>query len=208
MIRHLHSLVVGFVAVALSVGLGTMAASTRADDDEPDIPGTIQKMADAIAKADTAAAQKAAAKLPKGDDLDLGDVMQTMDLRTHKDGKKGKGLGVGPTPGAIRPDGIEAKIDRLANHAPSKGDLNKEAKAIERAADIAAACGTVAKDHPPAKDNDGNPTDAKEWKAWAEQMVKLSRDLAKAARAKDPAQVQAAAGKLNDSCVQCHTKYK
>jgi hypothetical protein len=206
MTRHVRSFVVGGVAAALSLGLWAVAAGSPADEDEPDIPATVQKMADAIAKGDMAAARKTAAKLPK--DLDLGDVMDTMALRTHKDGKKGKGLGVGATPGTIRPDGIEAMIDKLSKSPLSKADLNKDAKALERALDVASAVGTVAKDHPPEKDNNNNPTDEKEWKAWADQMVKLSRDLAKAVKSKDPAKVQTAADKLNDSCTQCHTKYK
>jgi hypothetical protein len=208
MTRHLHSLVVGAVALALFVGMRTVMASTRAADDEPDYPATVQKIADMLAKDQTENARKVVAALPKGDDFDLGEVMQTMELRTSKDGKKGKGLGVGVTPGAIRPDGIEAKIEKLAKKLLAKGDLTKEAPAIERAANIAAACGTIAKDRPPDKDNDNNPTDVKEWKNWSEQMVKLSRDLAKATKSKDPAKVQTAADKLSDSCIKCHTKYK
>src|SRR5262245_63374268 len=82
---------------------------------------------------DLAAAGKAVA-----DRHARADVMHAFKLRAVG------GLGVGDTPGASKPDGIERKIQKLSNDpALSPGVLAREGAALARTAEVTAAVATV-----------------------------------------------------------------
>jgi len=99
------------------------------------------------------------------------------------------------------PDGIEAKLQALGKRPLSAADLGKQAKAVEEAAYVIAAIGEVAQVKAPDKDKD-------KWKGWAEDMIKASHDLAKAAKAKDAAGIKSAATKVDGACTACHEKFR
>ncbi|HEV3256526.1 MAG TPA: hypothetical protein VG013_06590, partial [Gemmataceae bacterium] len=192
---HLRLLAVGAAGLALALGFLVATSATSAADDEKDVRDDVLKMADMIAKNDVDGAKKHAKTLDE--DLDPEDVMSAFSLRTDK-GKGGVGLGANP--GEINPDGIEKKLQDLAEKKPlTPKALEKQAKALERAGYIAAAVALAVQDRPPVKDKEGDK-DPADWKKWAADMHAAAREFAAAAKGKNPQGLKDAATKLNDSC--------
>src|SRR5580765_4027528 len=89
--------------VALLAGIwAAVATDTVSAADKKKIIAELEKIADLLDKGKADDAKKAADAFAKGKDFDMAEVMAIFKLRT-----KG-GLGVGPKPGDIKPDGIEA----------------------------------------------------------------------------------------------------
>lgn len=137
-------------------------------------------------------------------DVDVDDIMPVFALRTPRNRRA---LGVGPVPGAIKPDGIEKKLEALATKELDPAELTAQAEALERAAYVTAAVAEVVRDKCPVETKQGNK-DPKEWKAWSEGMVKASLELAMAAKGHEPARVKKAAERLDATCKSCHTPFK
>ncbi len=130
---------------------------------------------------------------------ELGDVMQAFKPRS-----KG-GLGVGPTPDAIKPDGIELKFIALGKaKSVNKADLAKQGDALAKAADETRAIADVAILY---TEKDGKKNPAK-WKQYAEDMRTAAGELANAARKHDAKAVKQAVEKVNGSCVSCHADFR
>jgi cytochrome c556 len=198
MMTHARLLIAG--AGLLVLGLGILAAGGRAADDK-DSRQALRKAADLIEEGKMDEAKKAAKDIAKKYELD--DVMHAFQLRT----KKGEGLG--DKPGAITPDGIEAKLIGLAKAKPMGAkQLEKEAAALARAAYISAAIAEVAKFKVPERDPKEPKKNPKVWEALSKDMGEASLELAKAAKARDPKGVKDAASKLNTSCNNCHTDFR
>src|SRR5438270_615727 len=103
-------------ATLFLVGGWFLASSSRGvADDKGNIRDAVDKVADALAKGDSAQANSLAADIAKSNELE--EVMNLTGLR--KPTSKKPVFGIGDTPGAITPDGIEAKISNLARKAPS-----------------------------------------------------------------------------------------
>ena len=182
-------------ALALGLwGLATVGSSFAADDEKDGI----LKLAGMIEKGDDAAAKKEAAAIAKKAELE--DVMHLFKLR------KMKGLGIGDTPDAITPDGIEAKFIALTKKPLSATDLGKQADDLAKAADVSAAIAAVAIIKAPEKKVGAK--DPKEWKQWAEDLDKGSKELAAAARKKDAKGIQDAAKKSVKACNDCHAVFR
>jgi hypothetical protein len=118
------------------------------------------------------------------------------------------GLGIGEAPNTIKPDGMERKIQKLSNDpALSPGVLGREGPALARMAEVTAAIASVAVHHCPvqAKKDEKDPA---RWKELCQEMHKSAQELARAARAGDPAAVKTAARGLNNTCVQCHSIFR
>jgi hypothetical protein len=190
---HTRLFTLGAALLALA-GWFLAPATTSKAADEKDPREDVLKLAGMIEKMDNQGAKQQAETIAKSVE-EIGDVMRLMALRTKK------GAGVGDKPGAIMPDGIEAKIMDLGKRAKPKKELEAQAKALEQAAYRAAAIAQIAQVKLPDKDK-------KDWQGWADDMYKGSLDLAKAVQAKDPKQVKAAATKLEGSCNSCHEKFR
>ena len=183
---------------AVAVGFGLWAGMSGAADDK-DPAGTIRQIAAALEKKDSATAKKLAAGV--ADKADLEDVMHVFSLR------RAKGLGVGPTPGKIMPDGIEAKLIELSGKKPlTAAQLSTEADALVQLGYIAAAVGEVAHAKPPAKD-EGKKKRA-DWLKWSADMRDSALQFAATAKEKKPDTVKKAATKLYSSCTTCHDVFK
>jgi hypothetical protein len=182
------ALVLGYLAVQ----------SGRAADDEPDVKGAVQKIAQSLEKNDNAAASKTAASLP--DDLDAGDAMALMSK--HNANGKG-GLGIGGKAGS----GIELMVQKFSKGDINQSQLTQHKADLKRAAYIAAAIAEAVHNRPPVKAPEGkkNPAD---WKKWSGEMKQQGLDLAKAIDTGDKGQVKQAASNLNDTCVKCHEVFK
>jgi hypothetical protein len=167
--------------------------------DDKALRESVLRLADTLEKKDPAANQQADAIAQKLDDL--GDLMDVCRMR-KKDGKGG--LGIGPTPGAIFPDGIEAKLNALSDKAPTGDVLAKEADGLMRMAHVAAAVGLVAERRSKKEGEKGS----EDWVRWAQGTSGGSLELAKAISAKDPQQVQQIATKVAANCNDCHKKFR
>lgn len=191
MSRHARVLGVGAFVLVLAAALvvGDLAA------DQKSATLGIDRLAKSLEKGSP---DKAVLDSMKKENLD--EIMYLFKLR------KSGGFGMGDKAGAITPDGIELKIIGLGKKT-LKGDLDKQGDAIAEAAYRTAAIAEVALHMCPIKKKMGEK-DPKDWEKWTKGMKDAAMDLAKAAKAKDPKQVEAAAKKLNDNCQQCHGVFR
>ena len=185
-------------AVVLALGLSVLAVRPGTAADDKGAASAVRKLADAVEKGDATAVKDQADAIAKT--YELEEVMHRLVLRTKK------GEGVGDKPGAISPDGIEAKFLNLGKKPLPQKQLDKEADAIAKAAYITAALGEIAERKAPEKKE--GTKDPKDWIAWSKDMKSASVELAKAARGKDPKMVKEAASKLNNSCSNCHGTFR
>ncbi len=184
-------------AAFLTLGLWMLStnAGGAADDDYKAAQDAVGKVAELLAKKDEAGAKKEADAVRAKYELDA--IMSVFKLRSKK------GVGVGPTPKAISPDGIEA----LFQNMEKKGPPQKDAAHVERSAYISAAVAMIAMEKCPVqkKEKDKDP---KEWKQWCEDMRKGSLDLAAALKAYKPADIKSTVKRLNESCINCHGPFR
>src|SRR5262245_12822049 len=185
------------IALLLLAGVGVLTVHAGEAAAAPDI----KKLADQVGK-------------QKWDDLSrdgqvvgsvypLLDVMNVLKLRRPRVGVSG--IGVGDKPGAIVPDGIEAKLIALGKRV-TPADLNRAAD-LKRMAQIAAAVASVAT-HLPSDKARATPDDTMKWQKYARETYEGALDLIKVLDGKDPAKVKAAVSKVYGSCVRCHALYR
>ena len=190
-------------AVVLVLGMGFLAADNGgAADAQKDVLEAVQRLADAIEKDDMTQAKNLAEEIAKS--YELEEVMNTMSKRLPA-GKK-KAFGVGDKPATITPDGIEAKIQNMSKTPKPQAQIAKEADALAQMAYRVAAIDEVSKVKTPEKDE--GQKKRKDWQAWSDDMKQAALQLAKAAHAKQPPAVKAAAAKLNSSCNNCHGTFR
>src|SRR5258707_6194157 len=125
---RLYARVLAASGVVLALGVCLLSAvgpgSAADEKDKKEVTEAVLKLANAVQKGDKDAIKKQTEDLSKS--APLGTVMELLKLRS-KDG-----LGVGATPGAITPDGIEAKIQAMAKNAPKAADLGKQGADLEK----------------------------------------------------------------------------
>jgi hypothetical protein len=184
------------ILAALVAALWLSGTSTAGDSKA--LQDTIDKIAGALQKGDQEGAKKQAETLAKK----LDDIAEAMDL--FKPRKK-NGFGVGKTPGAINPDGIEQMLLKIGRDAPAAGTLKKDGAALEEMGYRIAALGLIAAAKGAPKTAKGTP---KDWNGWSNDTVKGGLDVAAAAKAKGGADVKSAASKLNNACNSCHTVFR
>ncbi len=187
---------VRWAAIGAAVLLGSLGG--RAADDK-DLKGAIQKIAAAFDKKDMSEAKKLAADAAKNTG-DFEDVMHLFALRTKK------GLGVGAKPGAVTPDGIEKKVEVLADKGIPADKLPAEADALAKMGNDIAALGEITIAKKPAKD-EGKKKMA-DWVKWATDMRDAGLALADAAKKKDAVALKKAADRANTSCTKCHDVFR
>lgn len=130
----------------------------------------------------------------------IGDVMKLFRLRFNG------GLGFAANkdmPG----DGQESRLISLAGRrAPALKDVEAQAEDIQRFAYMMAVIGQLAEEQTPTEAM--KDKDPKQWKQWSADMRKEGLELAKAAKSKNPDDVNKAAKALHSSCISCHTKWR
>jgi cytochrome c556 len=180
---------------ALLAGIVLCVAGRGGAADDSKARENLLKAAEALEKNDAAAAKTAIQALQK-EDVDV--VMDLLKLRS-----KG-GIGVGEAKGAIKPDGVEAKIQALDKAAPSPKEAQADSAALARAGYTTAAVADAVMNKVPM---DKKKQEA-QWKGFAKEMRTASMNFAKAAQSKDGAKIQAAAKELNNSCIKCHDMFR
>lgn len=190
--------------VLLSLAALILVSGTGlAGDDEKAQQAQILKIAAAL-KTNKEDGQKMAAAMAKTQKYDslasLEPIMHGFKVR-----KKG-GFGVGKTPGAVTPDGIELKINELQRDGVTATALAKQAEAIEELAYVSAAIAEVAK-HLETKEFKGKMS-KKDFVALAERMADGAYKLAGAANKKGAAEIKSAAKLVNEACNACHSQFR
>lgn len=176
-------------------GAACLLTSAWAGDDL-NVKDRVLEIADDIALKNLKRAQMRAKELA----AKLDEIDHVMNLLRPRKGRS-PGLGVGPIPGAIKPDGIELKLVALSQAPLPANALAKEALALERMAQVIGAVSEVAHARPPKKDS-------KNWLRYASETRDAAAKLAAAARAMNPVDIQFAARETNNGCNNCHTRYK
>jgi hypothetical protein len=188
--------VAGTVALGLTVGhvnSGHSAADSAA------VEAAVRKLAAAIEKKDAAEQKKQVEVLQGANVLDLMDLYK---LRTSE------GLGVGPKPGVVKPDGIEAKVQELAGSKPYEQQrLDAEGEHLATMAYTVAAIAMAARAKCPVKVTEGD-RDPKKWRQWSEELEKAAVELAEAARAKKLTEARSTAGRVHAACTSCHAVFR
>jgi hypothetical protein len=190
------------LAITLVVGTGLIVGGSRswaADDEDKEIAEAVRKIAKAVAANKPDEAKKEAEALV-AKTKDLGDVMNMFKAR------KNGGLGIGPKPGAIMPDGIEAKVIALAKKKLTAAEVKNHAPDLEQMGHDIAAISYVGDVHTPKKKVAAK--DPKDWTKWMDEMRKGANDLSKAAKAQDATGIKNAAMKANASCSNCHGVFR
>jgi hypothetical protein len=195
------------IALALPLAFGLCFGFTtrggrgadKEDDEAKAARDGVLRLTDALEKKDAAAAKKQVADLANK----VGEVENVMALFGPRKGDKG-GLGVGPTAGAIKPDGIEKKLEVLGDNAPTAEALAKEAGALTRMAYNAAAIALLAEAVPNAKGKAARKT----WEGYAQDTYAASLQLAEAVGAKDAGNVKTTAMRVGLGCTACHEKFR
>jgi hypothetical protein len=182
--------------VGLAVVLGALVGSGSAAD-EKGVPKDLQAAVEKIAT--TLETNKAADVKKDAADLKKYDLKYTMRLFKTR---KNHGFGVG-TAGSVEPDGIERKVEELAENAPPPAQYGKEAAALKQAGLRMAAIAAVAEASAPAK-NDGKKK-VKDWIQWSADMKAAGLQMAEA---KDAASVSKAARAAQTACTKCHDVFR
>jgi cytochrome c556 len=194
-------LLVAFLGVAvLPVFAGSGAGQNKKGENKKvnkAAQEAVLRMADAVQRKDFDAVKREADAVAKSID-GLNDVMNLLRLRSRG------GLGLGDKPGAVSPDGMEAKLVNMAKRPFGQPQLAKEAKELVRMAYVNAAIAQVSE----ARTSVDGTADPKAWQKWSADMRQASLELADAAQAVDAGRVKAAAKKLNSSCTECHDKFR
>lgn len=183
------------MTAGMVLGLGVLSTvGNAADDEAKEARDAVMKIAGMVEKGGKADDVK---KAGAGVKSELEDVMNLMLPR--KDNGKG-GIGIGPKPGAITPDGIEKKLQDLEKNAPKAG----EAKELEKAAYIMIAISAATEGKVPKGKKPGP------WKKYNADFEKTAQDFLAAVKKGDgnAKGIQDAAKKLNNACISCHNDYK
>jgi hypothetical protein len=185
----------------LEVMLLTATSNLCVSAQEKGIRETIDKMAQ-LASKDPAALRKEATEVAKGLE-NIGELMKLFQKRTTS-GKGGWGLG--PKPTGMADDGIEARLQNLGRRPLAKDQLNQDAEILLQMANRTTVIAEIALAKAPTK-KEGDK-DPKDWKKYAEEMIKSAQDLSKAISAKEPGDLKKAAFNLNAACTNCHEKFR
>jgi len=189
--------VLGIGLVLLS-GVGMVVVRAEESPAAPDV----KKLADQVGKKDWDGLSREGQTIAKKLDeqkMELLDVMTVFKMR--KKGPGVSGIGVGETPGAVVPDGLEAKLINLSKRV-QPADLAKTAD-LKRMAEISAAIAAITI-HMPNDNVKQVPGVLKKWQKFSREMHDTSKDLIKALDGKDRAKIKAAVMKLQNSCTECH----
>lgn len=192
----------GWISGGIGLALAFWLVTTGSAADEAELKklcAEIPKLAEAIKKKDDAQLKKLADALKKNN---LDAIMAVCGLRNLG------GLGVGDKPGAIKPDGIEKKVEALAKKALLPTQLKDEAPAIAKMAYEIAAVNELTILHTP--DKDMGQAKKKTWVESTKDLQAAALELAGAASANapDPKAIQKAAARVDTNCQKCHAEWR
>jgi hypothetical protein len=182
-------------SLTLTLGICILAGRSPAVDDEEDarvIREARNAVDDLIAEMNTGGTGKEKARAIHEKFPELKPLM----VGAFK--PRGGGIG-GPA------EAVETWIIKWskAKQLMAPAELDRQKEALQRAAAVARGMAEVAELYPPKK-----AADAAKWKRYNDALRKGAEDLARAARAREPAGVQKAVADLNGSCLDCHGDFR
>jgi hypothetical protein len=196
MTRYASGLLLG-LGLVLAAGL-TMTVRAD-DDDEKEIKEAqkdildLTKTVEGGKKNDKAVEAKVAAIKKK-----YGDLEPLMHI--YKPKNRG-GLGFGPK----ATNGIDLKIRELGKFALNPATLQKESRELTRMVYLNLAMTEITRHYFPGNRNGKNE---KDWKQYLADVMKSSRDLLDAIKARNPVRLKDAATRLETACNGCHTDFR
>lgn len=212
MLTYTRWIAAGVAVVALGIGLLTTVDRGEAANADQ-LKAGLPKLAEAIKAKNNDEVAKLVASLSK--ETDMEDLMDLFKPR----GPNSAGLGIGPTPKAITPDGVEVKIKDMADAKKmiSTFKLKSEVDPLIEMAYLAAASAKITKALAPEKD--AGKRKRADWLKWSDDtetaalalVAKLEAakaEFAKKVAKVDVKSIQAAATTLDNACVNCHNVFK
>lgn len=149
---------------------------------------------------DFLAAQESAKAFAKGKAVE--------ELARHFRNRKHKGLGIGPRPDEIKPDGIELMLCRMDQQPPLPNDFyDRYAAELARAFYLTAAIGEGHRYHCPVPNKQGKK-DPKDWDRFSVEVRDNALSLAEALKQKQYDRARVLGKQLNHSCVSCHEIFR
>jgi Cytochrome C' len=198
------SLALGVCLLALPISRGDDAEEREAKENKAaaeKLADPLKKLIDAVQNGKGVAVAQAAAVLDKNADEKLKRIMWA----AYKPRDQG-GLGVGSVPGAIRPDGVEAKIISMAKKPLPAAQLEKESADLIKMAEVAKAIAEMADLHTPKQNAPKKPI--ADWKKFNKLQKDSAKELIDAVKANDPDKVLDATKNLYSSCTNCHSVFR
>jgi cytochrome c556 len=195
-----------FAVLALGLCLLSSAVSRGDDDDEQE-------------KADIKEAGKATDQLKKlieafEKDKGVADAAKDLNKKTdlkhimwaaYKPRDKG-GLGVGDKAGAIKPDGIEAKLISMSKKEMTAAQLTKEGPDLIKMGEVAKSMAEIAELNTPKKNEPKKPI--ADWTKYNTMQRTAAKDFIDAVKANKPDKLLDATKNLYSSCTNCHSVFR
>jgi hypothetical protein len=178
----------------LALVLAAWALWPGGRDPGPDV----NRLADHVARGEEATVKEEARRVAER----YQTIRPVMSLFKERN-EKGGGIGVGKELGAVRPDGIEAKITALALAPLTDAELDEQREALIRMSAVVGAVAEVTRLKCEIRQKTGY-LEPRAWEAWSDGMRQSARALADAVRARDGARVKAVAVRLRYTCHCCH----
>ena len=111
-----------------------------------------------------------------------------------------------PKPAAVLPDGIEAQLGALEQAPPTAAQLAARPKDLQHMAEVVRVLAEATPGY--SKEYASNEDARKKWSGFSDDMRQGSDDLIAAVKANDVQSLRKALGKLNQSCTDCHAKFR
>jgi WD40 repeat protein len=185
------------VTLALVTGVGVSSLSAQTSGDPP-ARADVKRLADQVASKDWDRLSIVAQEFAGKKQYDLSDVMTVFKLR--RPGARVSGIGIGEKPGVSSPDGIEARLVRLARNVPTADVLQSEGRALSRTADILAAVAALTRHLPLELPARARPI----WDGLNRDLHLSSREMAAAVKTSQPKKLWEAVRHARYVCSQCH----
>jgi hypothetical protein len=204
MTRLLSVVLVGVLATSIWL-LATPGLQSAVDDEDAEAIAEAGKATDKLKKLVDALAEGKVDTVPGLAKATSGTTsLKHIMWAAYKPRDKG-GMGMGATPGSIKPDGIEAKLIAMSRKPLGTAQLEKESPSLIRLAQVAQGMAEVVDLNPPAPAA-GKPLE--KWVKFNKEQKDAAKDVIDAVKANDTKAVQTAATRLYASCTNCHGVFR
>ncbi len=101
--------------------------------------------------------------------------------------------------------GLEAKIQKLAKTEMAPAGIARDSAGLIKLTEVTRAIGQIAAQH---KVTPAAGKTQQQWDKFNKEMIEKAENLARAIKSGNPGMIKMAAGKLNQSCNECHGKFR
>jgi len=186
--------------VAAMVVFGSSVADSAVAA-EKEVVAAVERISEMLGKEKVSEGEIPKAAAERSTKFELFELMEVFGRR-RPNGTGG--LGIGKTPGVIKPDFIERKL-LLVARSVGQAELKEYRSDLVQMATRIAAVGAMTEHLAPAEAKRKNP---KDWEALSRGMFKLGSQLSKSLKANDIAAIKKATTELNKNCMKCHQLFR